>query len=207
MAVLDKSLEPKILEAAKAEFLKYGFEESSLREICKKAGVTTGALYKRYKGKDELFEAIIEDTLIDINKILELNLRLPIVSQNEKGEVIVDLLENGQNLKIIMDFIYLHYDGFRLLFYCAKGSRYEAFLHIFVDKSEEFVWEYIEKTIKEYDLCITVTKMELHLMLSSYWSAIFQPILHDFSKEEAINYSYKLSKLFEWKSIIAKATK
>lgn len=38
-----------ILASAKKEFLAYGYEKASLRQICKQANVTTGALYKRYK--------------------------------------------------------------------------------------------------------------------------------------------------------------
>ena len=51
MAVPDHSIDPRILESARKEFLTYGFEKASLKSICEGAGVTTGALYKRYKGK------------------------------------------------------------------------------------------------------------------------------------------------------------
>ena len=52
MSVPDKSIDPRLLSAAKAEFLAKGYKLSSLTDICKAAGVTTGALYKRYTGKD-----------------------------------------------------------------------------------------------------------------------------------------------------------
>ena len=55
MSVADRSIDPRIMESAKEEFLQKGFLDASLQEICKKAGVTTGALYKRFKGKEELF--------------------------------------------------------------------------------------------------------------------------------------------------------
>lgn len=37
-------------------FLNKGYELASLSEICRAAGVTTGALYKRYDGKEALFK-------------------------------------------------------------------------------------------------------------------------------------------------------
>lgn len=55
MAKPDHSLDPLILESARKEFLVNGFEKASLKEICDRAGVTTGALYKRYQGKEALF--------------------------------------------------------------------------------------------------------------------------------------------------------
>ena len=46
MAVADRSIDPRILESARTEFLASGFEKASLKTICEGAGVTTGALYK-----------------------------------------------------------------------------------------------------------------------------------------------------------------
>ena len=66
MSVPDRSIDPRLLSAAKEEFLKKGFEKASLADICKAAGVTTGALYKRYKGKEELFSVLVSDTIRDM---------------------------------------------------------------------------------------------------------------------------------------------
>ena len=63
MAVADRSIDPRILDSARTEFLASGFEKASLKTICEGAGVTTGALYKRYKGKEDLFCAVVEQTV------------------------------------------------------------------------------------------------------------------------------------------------
>lgn len=44
----------KILSAGKAEFLEKDFNSSSLRNIVKTAGVTTGAFYGYFSGKEAL---------------------------------------------------------------------------------------------------------------------------------------------------------
>ena len=44
----------KILKAAREEFTRNGFENASIREIGKKAGVTSAALYRHCKGKEDL---------------------------------------------------------------------------------------------------------------------------------------------------------
>ena len=51
MARPDTSIDPRIMDSAREEFLALGFERASLKSICQRAGVTTGALYKRYAGK------------------------------------------------------------------------------------------------------------------------------------------------------------
>lgn len=45
----------RILEKARNHFLKHGYRGASLRNIARDAGVTTGALYHHFRGKDELF--------------------------------------------------------------------------------------------------------------------------------------------------------
>ena len=48
-----------LLKAARAEFLEKGFMNASLRNICKNADCTTGALYFFFKDKEALFDAIV----------------------------------------------------------------------------------------------------------------------------------------------------
>lgn len=61
MSVPDKSIDPRLLASAKAEFQKRGFLKAELKTICKNANITTGAVYKRYKGKEDLFCAVVDD--------------------------------------------------------------------------------------------------------------------------------------------------
>ena len=61
MANKDHSLDPLIIKASKEEFLNNGYNNASLRNIAAKCNITTGALYTRYKNKDELFESLIKN--------------------------------------------------------------------------------------------------------------------------------------------------
>ena len=59
-----------LLKAATEEFTEYGFEKSSLRRICTRAGVTTGALYASFKDKDDLFENVIKPVTDHIDSVM-----------------------------------------------------------------------------------------------------------------------------------------
>ena len=63
MANKDHSLDDGIIQVAYLEFLAYGFQKASLHKIAEKAGVTTGAIYTRYKNKDALFASLLQDFL------------------------------------------------------------------------------------------------------------------------------------------------
>ncbi len=70
MAVPDKSIDPRLLASAQAEFSARGYIKAELKTICDNAGITTGAVYKRYKGKEDLFCVIVEDIVNALDTFL-----------------------------------------------------------------------------------------------------------------------------------------
>lgn len=50
----------KLIDAAALVIAERGFDRASLEEIATRAGLTRGAIYGNFKGKDELFLALIE---------------------------------------------------------------------------------------------------------------------------------------------------
>lgn len=55
-----------LVAAARAEFGEKGFAGTSTEEIAAKAGVTKGALYHHFSGKDELFQAVFEQLELEV---------------------------------------------------------------------------------------------------------------------------------------------
>ncbi len=55
----DAPLGDRLLEAATEVFAEKGYGGAGVAEIARRAGVTTGAIYSRYRGKDELLAAAI----------------------------------------------------------------------------------------------------------------------------------------------------
>jgi len=49
----------QILDAGSACFAESGFRATQMREVAERAGLSTGALYRYFPGKEELFEAVI----------------------------------------------------------------------------------------------------------------------------------------------------
>ena len=61
MKVKDESINSKLLECAKAEFMEKGFADASMRTIAERAGFTTGMLYSRFADKSEIFRELVEE--------------------------------------------------------------------------------------------------------------------------------------------------
>ena len=201
MAIQDKNIDPKILKYGKEEFLEKGFEKASIRNICRKAEVTTGAFYTRYKNKDELFLDIVSDTLDQINTMMYSEEEMPTFSQNQDGETEMGWLFTAQASGEIMNFIYDNYDDMRLLLCYSSGSSCEDFLHIFIDKSTSLVFDYFNN-IKDVRFELLINKEELHLIYTSFWTAMFEPVVHEFSRRQALNYSKILSRFFNFEAIV-----
>ena len=131
MSKPDKTLDPKILDAAKKEFLEKGYEKASTNAICKSAGVTWGALQKRYSGKDALFCALVAPVAEEFKATL--------IGSNEdfhaqtKEQQEATALHEGRDGNPFVDYIYAHFDVFRLLLCCAGGSSYEHYMDDLVD--------------------------------------------------------------------------
>ena len=60
-----KDTRDRILTAAYACFLEKGYEQTSVRMILEKAGVTTGSFYHFFPSKEALFEAVVDVFLTD----------------------------------------------------------------------------------------------------------------------------------------------
>ena len=80
----DSETRKELLKCAKEEFMDKGFMGASLRNICQKAGVTTGALYFFFKDKDDLFCNVVGHMMDRLNAVL-----------TEHFSVEVDEMNNG----------------------------------------------------------------------------------------------------------------
>ncbi len=69
----DKETRNKLLESARAEFIEKGYMKASLRNICKNAGVTTGALYFFFEDKEDLFLAVTKEAVDGIRQVMQLH--------------------------------------------------------------------------------------------------------------------------------------
>ena len=53
----------RLIEAGIEEFYEKGYRQASLRRICATCGVTTGAFYFHFSGKQQLFSSIVEPVI------------------------------------------------------------------------------------------------------------------------------------------------
>lgn len=197
MAVADRSIDPRILRSAREEFLKNGFEKAMLKDICDGAGITTGALYKRYRGKEELFCAVVEQTVKELYAVAE-----------ERGGRDASVLTDEELIKAWdMDeadmlwwfgFLYERHDDFVLLLSCADGTRYANFRHDWVSLLTGATSAYLAEAQRRGLCRKDVGQAELHILLSSFWTTIYEPFIHGFDWERIQSHCRLVCDLFNW---------
>ena len=101
----------------------------------------------------------------------------------------------------VMQFIYDHFDEFKLLVCCSQGTRYEDYSHDLAKMEEESSLKFINALRDCGDYVPEFDGREFHLLVSSNVEAVLQPIRHDFSREEAIHYAQTINTFFSkgWK--------
>lgn len=174
----------KILDAAREEFLEKGFQNASLRRIVKTAGVTTGAFYRYYPTKEALFEALVKphaDKIIGFLKegIAEIE-RLP----GEQQTVLMDVTATDY-LDQMLDYIYDHYEEFKLLICASGGTAYEDFIHELVTREVEATQHYIKVLRSMGHSVPEIDEGLCHMISSGLFSGIFEMVIHDMKKEDA----------------------
>lgn len=192
-----------ILQAAKSEFLQKGFQSASLRNIVKTAGVTTGAFYGYFSGKEALFAALVEEHAVNIMNIFmsaqEDFANLPKEIQAQHMGV-----ESRSSMNSIIDYIYDHFDEFKLLICKSEGTSYENFVHNMVEIEVEETLEFIELLREQGKNVPHMEKAVCHMIVSGMFNGMFQLIEHDMKRENARKYVGELQDFYiaGWSKIL-----
>lgn len=191
MSTKAEDTEKNILNTARKHFLKDGFSGASLRNIVKDAGLTTGAFYKYYPTKEVLFDALTDPYIEHIYQIYDRVVEdFEKLSAKEQTSNMSDT--SGDGMDQMIDYIYEHYDNFRLLLKCGDSGKFETFIHNMVDREMRSSLEYVKK-MKEDGIEIPIVGESLmHMIYTGFFSSIFQIIEHDIDKETAKRNVHKL---------------
>ncbi|MGL5437312.1 MAG: TetR/AcrR family transcriptional regulator [Lachnospiraceae bacterium] len=192
----------RIIPAAKKEFLEKGFEKASMRSIASSAGLTSAGLYRHFKNKEEMFAALVEPILEENRRVFEEHKAYDY--ELLETDNLNTMWENGKELKVLLEQIYGHYDVYKLLICCSEGTRYSNYIHDFVLLEQQETLSYMEAAREKGIPVHDVRPEELHLLLSAYVGALFEVVVHDLKKEDAVHYIKTLQTFFTpgWRAVL-----
>ena len=192
-----KGVTEALLESATKEFLKEGYMKASLRKISSESKVSTNSIYTRFKDKEGLFNAIVEESAKGL-----IDLYLKYIGQPFDDFDFSMIEEAGdQGTYAVLEYIYQHFTEFKLIFCCSAGTKYERFL----DELGEIEESYYKKFIRRFSKPgYQVDDFFIHIICRNGWQFMYEVVAHDKTFEEAQSFinSVELFDFAGWQAIM-----
>ena len=183
----------KVLECAKEEFLSKGFLDASLRTIAQAAETSTGSIYTRFGDKEGLFRAIAEP-VVDQFKAMFRRVQEDFHQLSEEEQRADMGQYTARHQEEMLDYIYDHFDVFRLLLDGAHGTRFSCFLDELVDIEVEYTYKYMEVIGCESVKSGLVTEEFIHIIVTAYFNGMFEVVRHNMDRAAAHRYVKMLNR-------------
>ena len=130
-----------------------------------------------------MFDAVIEPLTKSVESWLERHKQesLERMERQLSGDILGETL-----FDLIKDVILPRREEFKLLISCSAGSRYENYINDFVLQNQKDMMLTFERLRGEGYKVRDITEEELHILLSAYLTACFEPIIHGHDDEEVL---------------------
>jgi AcrR family transcriptional regulator len=184
----------KILQIGQEEFLSKGFKDAHLRDIAKKAGITTGAIYGHYPDKEALFCALVQPVADEFLKLRreghDSYLSMP------ESDLKKSSRDDFGPVSQMLDYIYSHFDVFKLLICHAAATGYKDYISVLIEKETAAATSFMDKMKDAGILKNGINAEFISIITHSYYSDVFEIVRRDMPKECAYAYIKTLSAFY-----------
>ena len=162
-------------------------------EHCPGGGYQHRSIYTRFGDKEGLFRAIAEPVVDEFKdmfrKVQEDFHQFPEEEQRaDMGQY------TARHQEELLDYIYDHFDVFRLLLDGAHGTRFSCFLDELVDIEVEYTYKYMEVIGCESVKSGLVTEEFIHIIVTAYFNGMFEVVRHNMDRAAAHRYVKMLNR-------------
>ena len=186
----DKETRNKLLRSAREEFMEKGYLKASLRNICKNAGVTTGALYFFFQDKEDLFDAVTRETVNAISRIIQSHFE-------EENDIVAsgvsltpDAMDHQKDFgvaKELLHHMYLHREEVMFILTKCQGTKLENIADVFIETAEKHYRKMADAMQKANPGCIVDDKF-IHWLSHEQIDVFIYAITHIEDEEEAMRF-------------------
>lgn len=191
MQYAKNEIRQRIIDVAREEFLKNGFEKASIRTITTKAKTSKSNLYNYFKDKDDLFYCVVEQTSVEIRKGIELTEELYI----SKGVHLYTKKEQEFVVNTISEFVRKNLMDVKLLLFRAQGSVLESFKSEVIEAFTDIMCKWVKTMVPDK----SISRSFIRSISYFYLSIIEQNIIYGQANDnkEFIDFIYN-----GWKSVL-----
>lgn len=186
----DRETKAQLLKCAKEEFMEKGFAGASLRSICSKADVTTGALYFFFKDKDDLFCQVVGDLMERLEVLMQEHFAVEKEEMSGQQDVSHDERSDFESMARIVHELYTYRDEVLLVLTRSQGSSMEYVTDRLVDEMDEHN-AYICEAMCRANGVPMVEKKVVHWMAHSQIDMFIFMVTHIDNEAEAMRFAEK----------------
>lgn len=173
----------RILLSAEKEFLQKGYQGAGLREIAANAEVTTGAFYRHFKGKSELFSALVDDVYTHIIQMYRDSLieffRLPPEEQASGMSQ-----HTHRTVDQMIDYMYEHMNTMKLILLSSEGTEYADLAGVLSGMDEQATEDFMDESMKSGKEINIVHKELESLLTKGMFTTFLELMKKDMPREE-----------------------
>ena len=146
------------------------------------SGLTAAGLYRHCRDKEDLFDQLVSPAVERLNTWLREHVERYVKSVKSRREP----RWRDSWIDMMREVVYPHMEDYILLVARSQGTKYENFLHDLTEAGQEQFLSYFP-LLRELGYPVwDVKPTELHLLLSAYSTALFEPVIHGYPMEEAL---------------------
>ena len=180
-----------ILKVSKKEFILKGYTNASLRDIAKKCHISATAIYRHFKNKEEIFDAVINPFIKYFNQITNYIEK----KDNEflKNENVSDVWAFEHDGSFQYKLLFGEYNDLVVL---LVNERKQWFKDFIVNYEFEATLKYINQMKKEGYKIKDFNLISFRVLLDSYLEAYLNLLNKDLKKEELFSISNEINEFY-----------
>ncbi|USS93056.1 TetR/AcrR family transcriptional regulator [Fructilactobacillus ixorae] len=191
------STHDRLLQAGLAAFLDHGYEQTTLREVCRGAQRTTGAFYQYFHSKADLLAELLEPFLTTLTTTYDQQLTAgltQLTTQNAPAFWQATVM----NLDSVMNELYQQPNLKQLLLFCANGSKYGPLAELATQYFTTQIIRVINAMQERGILPITFqfNYQELHFHAFAFYATVVDILRHDYPQPETLVLIHQLEQFF-----------
>ncbi len=196
MRPLNEQLAAAIREEACKQFLEKGYSAVTVRSIAAAIGVTTGSIYKYYRDKEALFDALVSEPaqyLLDSYKKAQIDF----AEQDFDSQMQMmksNAAKSGNNT--MLEYMYDHFEAFKLIVCSAKGTKYEDYVDQVAEIEDASSIAFIMMMKQNHHEVRDIDPGLVHILSTALISGMFETIRHDMRRDKALQYMKDLQDFY-----------
>ena len=170
--------------------------------IAEKAGSSKGAIYIRYPDKESLYRSLVQTAADGFCELLQSVLSgFNTMPGNEQTQQMLRYSNDG--FPKVVDYLYDHFDEFKLLLTSGENSAYQEFIHRVVELDTECTVKYIEASENDAIKAVDLRQNLITSFPVPFYTGMFEVIIHDMPKEQALEHIHRMRRFYTagWQTI------